>query len=278
MKLYKISGTENTFFFVEEKEMLTNATLSGLDITNRRKLAQIICSQYGSGADGLVIVKKIKSPDCDYAWDFYNNDGSSAEMCGNASRCMALFVRDYLGFDKTKLIFKSIAADILVEYLENNYFRVKMPSHQLISMWKTEPINKQTMSYCYINAGVPHAVILVTTLERDKLLSIVKLFRFKEEFGSAGANVSFFCENEGIFEGVTFERGVEGFTRSCGTGVVSMALAIFNNSKLNSKHEDKKVKIKTPGGELLVELDRTENFCWFTGPAQLIEYVECLTK
>ena len=43
---------------------------------------------FGIGADGLILVK-IKTSDL--KMDYYNKDGSVAEMCGNGIRCLARF-------------------------------------------------------------------------------------------------------------------------------------------------------------------------------------------
>ncbi len=53
-------------------------------------LAQKLCHrQNGVGADGLVVV--LPHPQYDFEWEFYNSDGSRADMCGNASRAVAHF-------------------------------------------------------------------------------------------------------------------------------------------------------------------------------------------
>lgn len=278
MKFYKISATQNTFFFIEEKELQEKASRHSIDISDRRKLAHLVCTKYGTGADGFVIAKHRQGESWDYEWDFYNNDGSSAEMCGNASRGMALFVRDYLGFKKPDLTFKTVAGLIVVKDVGNNFFRVKMPEHKIETLWQKETFKNQVINYCFINTGVPHVVVQVPDLQARALMPLVDHFRFKKEFGSTGANVSFFKEKQGSFDGVTFERGVEDFTQSCGTGAVAMALAIFNHPQFSYLEDIKYVKIKTPGGELSVELKNAENFCWLIGPAHLSEVVECLPK
>lgn len=278
MKFYKISATQNTFFFIEEKELQEKAPRLSIDISNRPDLARLVCTKYGTSADGFVIVKSSSGTQWDYEWDFYNNDGSSAEMCGNASRAMALFVRNYLGFKKSELTFKTIAGLILVQYLDNNFFRVKIPEHKIEILWQELALPDRQIHYCFINTGVPHVVVQVPDLQASALRPLVDVFRSKKEFGPAGTNVSFFSENKGSFEGVTFERGVEAFTASCGTGVVAMSVAIFNHQQFRFSGDTKCVKIRTPGGELSVEQNRNENFCWLIGLAQLTEVVECLPK
>ena len=80
----------------------------------------------------------------------------------------------------------------------------------------------------------------------------VKKIRNSNEFINNGVNVNFVkILSEREFGVRTYERGVEGETLSCGTGVTAVALAMFNSGKTDSK----KVKIKTKGGELFVEFD-----------------------
>lgn len=283
MKIFHYSATENTFFFTTEEEFAVRAPIVFKGVAERKKIAALICSHYGSGADGFVIVKKcLDDSAIDFEWDFYNKDGSSAEMCGNASRCMALFAREVLHFKKSLVSFRTLAGVVQVSYSEKQgsppLFRVRMPEYRIQILWQTEKWKEKDVRFCLINAGVPHAVIRVPSLEKTQLLPLVQHFRFKSEFGAAGANVSFFCKGKSGFEGVTFERGVEGFTPSCGTGVVSMSIAIFNHPDYSWTASPKNVKIYTPGGELEVELDQTNTFCWLTGPAILTEVVEVLPK
>jgi len=283
MKIFHYSATENTFFFITEEELTARAPLVFKKAMDRKEIASLICAQYGSRADGFVIVKKcLDDSAIDFEWDFYNKDGSSAEMCGNASRCMAFFVRDVLGFKKSVVSFRTLAGVVQVLYLEKqgspSLFRVRMPEHRIQILWQTEKWKEKEVRFCLVNPGVPHAVIRVPSLEKTQLLPLVQHFRFKSEFGAAGANVSFFCESKDGFEGITFERGVEGFTPSCGTGVVSMSIAIFNHPDYSWPTSSKSVKIRTPGGELEVELDQANTFCWLTGPAILTEVVEVLPK
>jgi diaminopimelate epimerase len=274
MKFHLCSGTKNSFIFIDEKKMGSSDFPSALRSLTRSDLAKTVCTKLGSGADGLVIVKTAGADsELDYEWDFYNNDGSSAEMCGNASRCMGYYAFRHLGCQKPDISFKSLAGTIRVKRLGENVFSVRMPNHQSSVLWGSDIIESMEVKFCALNTGVPHAVIEVADLDQNKLLPLVKHFRFHKSFGKAGANVSFFANKNGVYEGITFERGVEGFTASCGTGVVALALSIFNKPEAKQMSQ-KGVDIKTPGGQLRVELDSTEKFCWLIGPAGLDEEIE----
>ena len=56
---------------------------------DRDQVARVCDRHRGVGADGLMLLVPSASGKADWAWDFYNGDGSHAEMCGNGSRCFA---------------------------------------------------------------------------------------------------------------------------------------------------------------------------------------------
>ena len=273
MILYLCSGTKNSFIITTEEDLINWDSLSSNNKKNRQALAKEFCSIVGSRSDGFVIVKK--TPESllnQFEWDFFNNDGSRAEMCGNAARCVAYFVKNYMGFDKDEFNFQTLSGSVGVKVLGNNYFRVKMPPHKITTLWEEEFINNKSFKYCFINSGVPHAVIELPNFDRLIMDAIIKKMRFYNKFGTAGANISFYSKTDSEISGITYERGVENYTNSCGTGAVAIALSIFSKE---NKIEDSinRVKIQTPGGELIIELDISKKFCWLMGPAGLEEEI-----
>jgi diaminopimelate epimerase len=274
MKLQVCSGTDNKFIFLKEDDLLSSKWPGSLVYSKRRELAQVICEKLGSEADGLVVVKRAQlNSGLDFEWDFYNKDGSSAEMCGNAARCMAYYVRSIFNFKGNEVAFSSLAGKIRVLYLEDGNFSVRMPEHDIQILWDSDGSSGNDIKFCVINSGVPHVVLEVPNLQSEMLTPLVKEFRHRKLVGPAGANVSFYSRLNGIFEGVTFERGVEGFTASCGTGAVAIALSIFN-SRGPVPQGREGVEIQMPGGILKVVLDPTEKFCWLIGPAGLDREIE----
>lgn len=272
MKLAICGATKNTFIFIADEQLIGADWPEQVRGITRSELAQELCHRVGMRADGVVFVKDVKeNPAYEYSWDFYNRDGSSAEMCGNAARCMAYFVTEYLGHRGSEVSFLTLAGRISVLKMDRHNFSVKMPEHTIVKLDCRD--EKLGIRYSFINTGVPHAVIKVSEIDPKKLLSMVENFRFRTEFGPAGANVSFFCEEtNGTYSGITFERGVENFTASCGTGVVAMALVILEDSHLKSE-EIRRVEIKTPGGVLAVTKGESDRFCWLSGPAGLEEEI-----
>jgi diaminopimelate epimerase len=79
----KLNGSGNDFLLIDARD----GALDGID---RPAFASKVCDRTRSvGADGLIVIEASRS--ADFRWDFYNADGSRAEMCGNGGRCAARF-------------------------------------------------------------------------------------------------------------------------------------------------------------------------------------------
>ena len=74
---------------------------------DRSILAKEICDrQSGVGADGLIVL--VPHDTHDFEWEFYNSDGSTAEMCGNGSRACAHYAFTY-GLANEQMSFVTLA-------------------------------------------------------------------------------------------------------------------------------------------------------------------------
>src|SRR6202167_2326454 len=85
----KMNGAGNDFVLVDNRSQ--NIALSTAQI---RRLCD---RQRGVGADGILLLIPCASGNADWAWEFYNSDGSAAEMCGNGARCFARFIQKLTG-------------------------------------------------------------------------------------------------------------------------------------------------------------------------------------
>ena len=120
--------------------------------------------------------------------------------------------------------------------------------------------------------GIPHAVVEVGPVAFDDLDALRergRVLRHSEAF-PRGANVSFVCPTGGRrVRAITFERGVEDFTRACGTGCGAAALSLLLSGRL----PEGPVEIDMPGGLLRVTLRRvgdTARDILLAGPTALI--------
>jgi len=78
----------------------------------------------------------------------------------------------------------------------------------------------------FLNTGVPHAVVPVSGLETLDVDGLGRSLRHNPAFGRAGTNVDFVSLRGGRAHVRTYERGVEGETQACGTGITASAVAL----------------------------------------------------
>ncbi|MDD3520008.1 MAG: diaminopimelate epimerase [Actinomycetota bacterium] len=77
----KLTGQGNDFILIDSTKK---------EISFSDSQIKLLCDRhFGIGADGIIIIRKSKS--ADLFMDYYNSDGTLAEMCGNGIRCMARF-------------------------------------------------------------------------------------------------------------------------------------------------------------------------------------------
>lgn len=245
--LFKMSGAGNTFVVVDFLQ-------KKFPLKNRKDFVTKICSKTtGVGADGLFFLEP--HADCDFQWDFYNSDGSSAEACGNASRCAAQYFFDY--YKKPVISFMTLKGAVRVE-VKNKIIFVHMPSAEI----------KSYSPLFIVDTGVPHMVLPTEEIQNhEHLHSLAKANRFPEILPSSGCNVTFVQVLENKIKAVSFERGVEDFTMACGTGAV--AAAIYVREK-NNFLGDKPIEIQMPGGSMQVDVTQGLKAPVLIGDAQYL--------
>jgi diaminopimelate epimerase len=87
----------------------------------------------------------------------------------------------------------------------------------------------------FLNTGVPHLVVPVPRVDDVDIQKDAPPLRFHRALGPKGANVNFVERVDGQTIKVrTFERGVEGETLACGTGVTASALAFALEQKISN--------------------------------------------
>lgn len=246
-----ISGAGNTFHLT----YLPVSDVTKIGKENLRSMAVHICSLHK--ADGFIYLSE-EAPGS-YQWVFFNNDGSDAEMCGNATRCVGFYIENFLRHPGLQWSLKTTAGKIQITSAGSNNYKVIMSPFSKGSSFKG----------FFCDTGVPHLVIETTDPLLFSHLSGLKArsseLRFDEEFKPKGTNVTYcYFEKElNKLKAVSFERGVEDFTAACGTGAA--AAAYFNLTKRGIPETE----VEMPGGTLIInlkDLNRPE----MTGPAVLL--------
>lgn len=232
MKISKYSASGNDFIiFHTFKEK------------NRSKLAIKLCHrQQGVGADGLIVL--LPHDKYDFKWQFYNSDGSIASMCGNGTRAVAHYAYTN-ALAKSKMSFLT-SAGVIASSVEKNIVESQMTSAKKLK----NPFKELGKKWYFYDTGVPHLVTYVKDIKKSwELETIIKM---RQKYN---ANVNFVALGKTLHVR-TFERGVEGETLACGTGMVASFLAAFHEGKL-----EKSVKILPKSQELIeVRIHNNELF------------------
>ena len=162
----------------------------------------------------------------DFRMEFYNPDGSGGMMCGNGGRCIAAFA-DYLGIrpgDRSR-IFRFLApdgphtAELLAKDEKGWTIRLGMKDVSGVT-----PV----LGGFFLDTGTRHYVRFVDDVEAIDIEKEGPRYRHDPAFAPIGANANFVQRLPGGGIKVrTFEKGVEGETLACGTGITASAIAAW---------------------------------------------------
>lgn len=217
---YKMSGSGNDFVMLDGRHHRAEAWLPAnvMAVCDRRM---------GVGADGLVIV----TPEGEgrVRMDFWNCDGSRADMCGNAALCSTRLAA-YLELappDGMQLVTRAGTFPTRVRPVEHEA-ELNLPDFELPVPVPGLAPNTAGAPPVLATVGVPHLVVEVSDLEHPGLMDRGRQLRQSPQAGAGGANVNFVCRglDDGVWRLRTYERGVEGETLACGTGAVAAAVAV----------------------------------------------------
>jgi diaminopimelate epimerase len=245
-------------------------------IDNYKQMAIEVCDRHlGVGADGLVVI--LPSEIADFQMVIYNSDGSEAEMCGNATRCIARYVYEYGLTDKTKITLETKAgiikpelnfidgalSTVRVDMGEPRLQRSEIPmignnSEKVVN--ELLDLGESNYHITCVSMGNPHCIIFVDDIENTKLSAIGPVIETNPAFPRK-INVEFVqVINKQKMRMRVWERGA-GITMACGTGACATLVAAVLNGKA-----DRQAIVELDGGELLIEWG-LDNHVYMSGPA-----------
>ncbi len=224
MTLYKYSGAGNDFIILDGRR-------GGVDAYRAPGTIAALCDRgtglsregFRTGADGVIILKD--SANADFAMEYYNPDGSGGMMCGNGGRCIVAFAR-HLGILPS----------------EGDTYRFEAPDGMHVASVISGDGRRDTVRLgmkdvqglevlpdgLFLDTGTRHFVRFVPDVEEVDIEVEGPKVRWRQEFAPVGTNVNFVSrEADGSLKIRTFEKGVEGETLACGTGITASAIAAF---------------------------------------------------
>ena len=240
----KLHGLGNDYVYIDCFPKDTAAIISK---TNLAALACFVSDRhFGIGSDGLVLI--LPSKVADARMRIFNADGSEAEMCGNAIRCVAKYMyesdlcRNVHMEIETLAGIRSLSLHVDNEKVDQVTVNMGKPVIQPDSIQSgMDPIG-----YTAVNMGNPHAVFFRDTISQLPPDTNVEFVRV--------------CNGHELDVRV-IERG-SGETLACGTGACASAVAaIFHGLT------ERTVTVHLPGGDLLIQWKDNTSPVFMTGPA-----------
>ena len=215
------------------------------------EIIELCDRHFGIGADGVLVVSRGD----DIRMEYWNADGSPAEMCGNGLRCVARYAYDKgWAMDRNFPIRTPMGVRgvrVLDDTIEVELGRVSMAGHTEINGDR----------YHLILVGNPHAVVVVEDPEATDVETIGPKVERDAQF-KGGTNVEFASfQNDRVTLRV-WERGV-GETLSCGTGMVAAAFVATETDKFESP-----ITVAMHGGD--GQVDFRDGVAWLSGPADYV--------
>lgn len=233
----KMSGTGNDFIIVDNRAGLIPGAAAS-------EFARRVCRRkFSAGADGLILIEN--SHQADFQWQFYNADGSVAEMCGNGARCAARFAYAKK-IAPASMRFLTLAG-IIEATIIGDAVKVKLTEPTNLQLGQELDTAGTVRTVHFVNTGVPHVVCFVADIAATDVVALGRPIRQHVRYQPAGTNVNFVGISGNGLMVRTYERGVEDETMACGTGAVASAAigALLG-------HVSSPVPVTTSGGEQLV--------------------------
>lgn len=262
-------GTGNDFVILADPD-------GSLELTPA--LVAALCDRHrGIGADGVLrVVRSAKHPeaagyaaDAEWFMDYWNGDGSSAEMCGNGVRVFAryLLTHDLATAGPAGLPIATRAGVVRARAGERE-ISVHMTTPKVYAA-STATVGPLTFPGVAVDCGNPHLVCgLHDGLPLDSL-ELHRLPGYDKALFPHGVNVEFTTPGEPV-EGADLhvhmrvhERGV-GETLSCGSGVLAVGAVALRDARRSAGV----VAVDVPGGRLTVTAE--DGAWWLAGPAVLV--------
>lgn len=266
MDFFKVHGNGNDFIVLDNRE----GRLSDSDL---RSAAAALCRRRASvGADGLMAVERAgEAEGVDFRMRIFNADGSEAAMCGNGARALARYAYER-GIAPSPMCFATgagtVEATVEPPFVELDMGRLDLAGGAFGRSLRAGGV---AFPFVFLTVGVPHCVLLADEdYSRDAMREMGREVRWNTELFPEGTNVNFArCTSPDEVRAVTYERGVEDLTDSCGTGCVAVAVAAALVWGMGSP-----VRVANPGGVNTVRLEFASGngsvHAWLMGRTALV--------
>ncbi len=272
LKFTKMHGAGNDFIVID-------AISQQIDLTPEQ-WKRLGDRRFGIGADQILVVQKAESPDCDFRYRIFNQDGGEVEQCGNGSRAFVKFVTEKGLTSKSAIRVETMKGIITPRIEADGAITVDMgaprfaPADLAFDARGLEtrmqaddtvyalPLGAAgTPSISIVSMGNPHAVQLVDDVEHAPVAATGPLVEQHVRFANK-VNAGFMqVLSRSHIKLRVYERGA-GETLACGTGACAAVVAGIRRGLLDSP-----VRVTARGGELSIAWEGGDAPVLLSGPA-----------
>ena len=267
MRFTKMQGCGNDYIYIDGfQERVDHPEELAIAMSERH---------FGIGADGLVLI--LPSGKADFRMQMFNLDGSEAQMCGNAIRCIGKYVYERQMTAQTKISVEtksgiryldleiegdevtSVTVDMGVPVLEGNEIPVAKSGRIILDL--PLQVNGDDFLFTCVSMGNPHAVTFVSNIDEYPVEYYGSKIEVNPMFPQK-VNVEFVeVVDESHIKMRVWERG-SGETLACGTGACAAVVACVLNGQCG-----RRVHVELSGGTLSVYWSEEDNHVYMSGSA-----------
>jgi diaminopimelate epimerase len=265
----KYQGLGNDFILIDNRHTQE-------PIITPEEAVKMCDRHFGIGADGVIFVLPGQN-DTDYRMRIFNADGSEPEMCGNGIRCLAQFIANLSGEEKSNKSYRiDTLAGVITPVLEGEgQVRVDMGMPKLTAAQIpttlvsgaekviNQPLEVADRSWFVtcVSMGNPHCITFVDDVAAIALNTIGTKFEHHPVFPQRTNTEFIQVVSRDYLKMRVWERGA-GITLACGTGACASVVAgVLNNLC------DRLCTVELPGGCLTIEWSELDQKVYMTGPA-----------
>lgn len=246
LRFTKMHGLGNDYIYFD----LVSEAMEGVDWQEKTRLWSD--RHTGIGGDGIVLI--LPSEACDFRMRIFNADGSEAEMCGNASRCIGKYVYEHGLTDKTELTLETGAGEkrLILNAMDGAVRDISVDMGvpaEVRFVWECGIKGIETESLTVVDMGNPHAVLIADRKPETRMVHEVGARVEKAAMFPRGTNVEFVqVVSRSEIRMRVWERG-SGETMACGTGACASVVAARERGLVDST-----VTVHLRGGDLKISI------------------------
>ncbi len=240
---------------------------------------RVSCRHTGIGSDGLILMLPPNQPETHARMRMFNSDGSEGSMCGNAVRCVAMWLfqqllapgsmRISIGDRIVTALVEESNADhrtalVTVDMGPPSPMSISGPYRSLdhVCLVTADVPDYPALDLACVSMGNPHAVAFVDSLDQFPFNTVGPALERHSLFPDR-ANIEFVQRLSETHARVrVWERG-SGETMACGSGACAVAAV---GLQLGHFKQNERIQIDMRGGSLWIQQDHRQHLL-MTGPA-----------